>query len=224
MPLRAVIFDCDGVLIDSEPVHLAAFREVLAPLGIEIGDDDYRRRYLGIPDRAAFAVAMADHPRGVDPSTLATLMRAKAEVMARRLPQARLQPGIVDLIRDLEGVPLAVASGALRAEVLTVVAMTGLAARFSAVVGAEDVTRGKPDPEPFECARRRLEREVPALAPSDCVVIEDAVTGLVGASRAGMRAIAVATSFAPEELRPAALVVRSLAALSRARLEALYGP
>jgi len=204
---RAVLFDCDGVIADSEPLHLRAFRDVLAPLGITITDEEYTDRYLGRDDR----------------ELVATLIAAKARGFRRVLEtETRIYPGVVDFIRALAGVPLAVVSGALRNEVEIILRCAGVREAFAAIVGAEDVPAGKPDPEGFLRALGVLGGS-DAIEPRTCLVVEDSLAGLEAATRAGMRRLAVTNSYPASQLRPLAdLVVPSLAGLTLARVRQLF--
>ena len=218
-----MLFDCDGVIADSEPLHLRAFQEVLAPLGIGITPREYVDRYLGLDDRGVFTEALRAAGRAGDASTVATLMRAKAERFRRVLEtDVPIYPGAVALVRTLAGVPLAVVSGALRDEIATILRRAGVADAFRAIVGAEDVERGKPDPEGFLRALDVLRADAPTLRAAECVVVEDSIAGLEAAMRAGMRRLAVTTSHPAAELAALAdLVVPTLEHVTVAQLRAL---
>jgi beta-phosphoglucomutase-like phosphatase (HAD superfamily) len=150
---RAVIFDCDGVLADTEPLHLDAFNQVLAPVGITITAAEYAREYLGLDDRAAFARALAGHGMPVATARTRELVAAKAALFAERLATGvRVYPGVVELVRSLAALPLAVASGARGDEVRAILRAAAITEHFSAIVACEDVAAGKPDPAPFRTA------------------------------------------------------------------------
>lgn len=216
----AVIFDCDGVLADTEPLHLDGFNHVLAPLGVTITADEYARSYLGLDDRAAFTRALSSHGMPATTARTSELVAAKAAVLARRLATGlRIYPGVVELVRSLASLPLAVASGARRDEVLAVLRAAAIADCFSVVVACEDVAAGKPDPAPFLTALARLNRRHALdLVPGDCLVIEDSVRGITAARAAGMRTVAVTTSYDAAALGDADVVVPTLAGMT---LEAL---
>ncbi len=220
---RAVLFDCDGVIADSEPLHLRVFRDVLAPLGITITDEEYTDRYLGLDDRGVFEEVLRLHGRGDDRELVATLIAAKARGFRRVLAtETRIYPGVVDFIRALAGVPLAVVSGALRNEVEIILRCAGVRAAFAAIVAAEDVPSGKPDPEGFLRALGVLGGS-DAIEPRTCLVVEDSLAGLEAATRAGMRRLAVTNSYPASQLRPLAdLVVPTLAGLTLARVRQLF--
>ena len=164
---RAVIFDCDGVIADSEPLHLRVFRAVLAPRGIAISSAEYAERYLGLDDRGVFAEALRVHGSAPAAGEVGALVVEKARRFRSVLEaEVRIYPGVVAFVRSLTGVPLAVASGALRDEVELILSRAGIRDAFAAVVAAEDVTAGKPDPEGFLRALAALEREAGAIAPA----------------------------------------------------------
>lgn len=220
---RALIFDFDGVIADSEPLHLTAFQETLAVHGITLGREEYYARYLGFDDHDAIVEALGTAGRPAAPETVRTLMADKATRFLALARAASLLPGVDRLVREAAArVPLAIASGALRLEIELVLANAGLADAFSAVVSAEDVRAGKPSPEGFLAALGRLRARVPDLAPAECVVVEDSPPGVEAARRAGMRCVAVTSSVARAALAQADLVVSSLEEVGWDRLASLY--
>jgi beta-phosphoglucomutase len=222
---RAVLFDCDGVIADSEPMHLRAFQEVLAPLGVTITPEEYLARYLGFDDREVVTEALRLHGRATDAKTIEALMTAKAARLRRVLErEARIYPGVVDFVRALVGLPLAVVSGALREEIEIILCHAGVGDAFRVIVAAEDVGAGKPDPEGFLRALAALGGAGHTIAAAECLVVEDSPAGLEAARRAGMRRLAVSNSYPAAELRDAAdLVVPTLAGLTLERVRRLFG-
>ena len=217
---RALIFDCDGVIADDEPLHLAAFQRALAPAGITIARDAYYARYLGLNDREAVRLAFAD--AGVDAAAdrIATVVGAKATLfLALVRAGTPIFPGVVEFVRAAAAhVPLAVASGALRHEIDVILAQAGIADCFTTIVSSEDVREGKPSPEGFLLALARLRAGGSDVRASDCVVVEDSQPGVEAARRAGMRCLAVTNSHPRETLEAADLVVSSLAEVDWVRL------
>jgi beta-phosphoglucomutase len=213
--MDAVIFDFDGVIVDSEPVHWAGFARVLRGEGVELGWEEYRERYLGFDDHDCFAAVLADRGIAAAEAALAALTRAKTAVVQEALASSAVaMPGAVALIDELSagGVPLAVCSGALRAEIEVATRRAGVRGRFLAVVAAEDVRHGKPDPEGYVLAVARLRSITGAeLRPDRCVAIEDSPAGIEAAKAAGLRVLAVAVSYPAEALREADAVVATLA-------------
>ena len=223
--LGAVIFDFDGVIADDERLHLEGFRLALDGHGISISEADYFSRYVGLNDRDGFTAILADGGGGSDTRLIDALMEKKARIFRRLVSdRVRIFPGVRELLAELrapETVPTAIASGALRSEIDLVLGATGLGGCFDDIVAAGDVSAGKPDPESFVLALRRLRRHAPGLEAGDCVVIEDSVGGLEAAAAAGMRTLAVTNTHAAEQLE-ADLVVDSLEAVSRQRLSELF--
>jgi HAD superfamily hydrolase (TIGR01509 family) len=214
--LRAIVFDFDGVLANTEPLHLRAYQDVLAAEGVTLTEADYYSRYLGFDDAAAFAAMGADAGRHWSASEMARLMATKA----RRVEQlerdvSMLFPGAAAAVRRAAAhVPIAVASGALRVEIIRVLEREQLMNCFSAIVAAEDTSSGKPSPAPYQCALVRLSSQLShALDPYECVALEDSPWGLESARAAGLRTVAVAQTYQEPDLRSADLVIPSIDAL-----------
>jgi HAD superfamily hydrolase (TIGR01509 family) len=222
-PLKAVIFDCDGILVDTEPLHYEAFQVVLSPLGLGHDYSHYMEFYIGFDDRDAFREAFREGGRSLDEATLAELMRAKAsallQIAARGVGSF---PGVVSLVRELveHGVPLAVASGALRHEIEIFMEALGLEDAFPLIVAADDVQRSKPDPETYRVALERVKAKLgnDSLDPRACIAIEDTPAGIQSARGAGLYVIGVTNSFPAEELKAADCVVEGLDQLDLPRL------
>jgi beta-phosphoglucomutase len=223
VPLRAVVFDFDGVIVDSEPLHYRSLRDALLPDGVRITEAEYWSTYLAYDDREAIRLAFERHGETSSPDRLSAAEARKVEAFARLVPEIPVFPGAREIVRALANeVPLAIASGARRQEIEAILAGIGLRDRFQAVVGAEDAPRTKPDPAPYVEAARRLAATTPGLAPAECAAVEDSVPGILSARGAGMRVVGVAHSYPPEELGPAHHVVSSLVGLATADFAALF--
>jgi HAD superfamily hydrolase (TIGR01509 family) len=221
--MRAVLFDFDGVLVDSEPLHFRAMRDALVAEGFTIGEEEYWRHLLAHDDRTAIRIALERHGVPYDGSRIEGVTRRKAEAFERVLAGIPFLPGARELVLALSReVPLAIASGARRVEIEAVLKAGGLRDAFAAVVGIDDVSRGKPDPEPYLTAMRRLDGRSPGLQPADCLVIEDSHTGILAGLAAGMKVLAVTNSFPAAKLAAAHRVVDSLAGLDSAGLRQLF--
>lgn len=210
--LRAVIFDFNGVIVDDEPIHFELFQKVFAEEGIALTHDAYYARYLGFDDRGAFSHGYGEHDRELSAVKLAELIERKAVYYQEAIrQQVAIFPGVTRLIAELaQSLPLAVASGALRPEIETILATAQVIQHFKAIVSAEDVERGKPEPEIFLKALAALNAGGGTIEPGDCVVIEDSKEGIKGARRAGMKCLAVTNSHGPELLGEANQIVSSL--------------
>jgi HAD superfamily hydrolase (TIGR01509 family) len=219
-PVRAALFDFDGVLVDSEPLHFGVLRDALAPEGIHIDEDEYRRTYLAYDDRGSIRLALEINGLGWDPDRLERILARKVAAFEALIPSVPFFPGARELVRSLaREVPVGIASGALRAEIEAILRGGGLLDSFAAVVGADDVTQGKPHPEPYLTAMARLG---PGLEPKECVAFEDSMPGVAAARAAGMKVVAVTNSFPRAKLSAADRVVDSLAGLEPATLRALF--
>jgi HAD superfamily hydrolase (TIGR01509 family) len=204
--LRALIFDFDGVIADTEPLHFSGLQKTLREIGIDLTESDYFANYLGYDDRGCFLAALAAHGRPIDPATLKQLMERKADAYLESVKDhAVVFPGVADLVREAAArYPLAIASGALRHEIEYILEQAGLRKEFSHITSAEDVTRGKPDPQPFLLALEALRRlHDPTLTPDACLVIEDSLPGIRGAKAAGMKVLAVANTHTLQDLHEA---------------------
>lgn len=222
--LQAIVFDFDGVIANSEPLHLRAFQAALDEDGLALGDDEYYARYLGFDDLGMFQRFAAD--RGLDWSERhVTALVARKGVKLQELLHAGavLFPGAADFIqRAAAAVPIGIASGALRHEIMEIVATAGLADLFTAIVAAGDTPESKPSAAPYRLAfeqlgkRRRLD-----LDPQRTVAIEDSRWGLASARGAGLRCVGVTTSYPAHELPGAELIVGGLADLQLEMLDEL---
>jgi beta-phosphoglucomutase len=223
--VRAAIFDFDGVLVNSEPLHYEALHEALLPEGIDVGEEEYALFYLAYNDREGARIALERHGIPFDASRVERIALRKAAAFEGQMSRVPFFPGAKELVRALAAeVPLAIASGALRREIETILAGGGLRDAFVAVVGADDVSRGKPDPEPYLTALARLAQSTPGLRAGDCVVFEDSMAGILSARAAGMRVVAVTHSYPAARLSAAHHVVESLAPLRPEGLRALFTP
>ena len=224
--LQAVFFDFDGVIADSEPIHLRACQEVLAAEGFHLSRDDYYSRYLGYDDRGLFQAYLADQGVASDAATINAWLAAKTRTVQRLLTSdAVLFPGAADLVKALaERVPLAIASGALGPEIALVLDHAGLGGYFKAIASASDGVPGKPAPDLYQLAMARLGERMNGggpLQPAACAAIEDSHWGLEAAARAGLRCIAVTHTYPASELTSADLVVERLGDLTMSAIEDL---
>ena len=214
--IRAIIFDLDGTLSDTEPLHFEAFARVLRADGIELDRYEYYRRLIGLDDRDCFATVLRENGRAVSDEVLAGLIARKAAIYQETIAGRDVTfPGAVDFVRLCAArFPLIVATGTLRVEAELILGRAGVRDLFADIIAAEDVEHGKPAPEGFEKAMGRLGfllRLRPPLEPSECLVIEDTVAGVEAGRRAGMRVLAVCHSARPEALKGAEIIRNSLA-------------
>ena len=225
--LQAIVFDFDGVIADSERLHLRACQEILAPDGVTLSNEEYYARYLGYDDVGLFRALGEDKHLEMTDARVATLVERKGErYEALAAAGAMLFPGAADFIRTAAAaVPIAIASGAMTHEIEDVLERTGLRSLFPVIVGADQTERSKPHPDPFRTAFARLREHTGRnLLAWRSVAIEDSRWGLVSARGADLRCVAVTTSYTEAELRSdAELVFPGLHAITIAALDALCG-
>ena len=223
--LRAIIFDFDGVVADSEPVHCAMFQRVLGELGIYLSSQEYYAEYLGYDDKGCFAAVLKARGRPAPQKLIDELVARKAVVYLDHIrAHLFIFPGIRELVREAaKRYRLAIASGALRQEIEFILEEAGIRKEFEHITSSEDVTRGKPDPQAFLHALASLNRTTPSnsgrLTPEDCLVIEDSIPGIQAARRAGMKVLAVTNTHPAEDLQAADLVLPSLESVQLQDLE-----
>jgi HAD superfamily hydrolase (TIGR01509 family) len=222
--LRAVVFDFDGVLANSEPLHYQAYRDVLAREAIALSEADYYAQYLGYDDFGAFRTIARDRGREWSEAHIAGLIATKArqmEILERT--HSVLFPGAAAVVRRFAAaLPIAVASGALRAEILRVLDREQLTACFSAIVAAEDTPASKPAPDPYLRAVALLAARIGGdLTAREVVAIEDSFWGLESARRAGLHTVGVAQTYPATALEAADLVIASVGDISLESLQKL---
>ncbi|MDZ4199240.1 MAG: HAD family phosphatase, partial [Kiritimatiellia bacterium] len=157
-PLEAVLFDFDGTLVDTEPLHFRAFREVFRKQGIPLTWEDYLRRFIGLDDRDAFRLAFRERG-GLLRDEEAALISGKGRAFSASIFQGApaLYPGVLEWLTALKGrVPVALCSGAYARDILPILRSLGLSRAFDVRVTADDVQRSKPHPESYRLALSRL--------------------------------------------------------------------
>jgi beta-phosphoglucomutase family hydrolase len=200
---KAVLWDLDGVLVDTAPFHLQAWQELFQSLGKGFAEADFRRTF-GLRNDAILGDILGD----LRPAEIERLAQKKEELYRQKIEgKVTAIPGAVELLQRLQqrGRKSAIVSSTTRENVRVVLGSLGLEGAFEAVVAEEDASKGKPDPQGFLVAAEKL-----GVAASECMVIEDAPGGVEAAKRAGMRCIGVTTSRPREGLAAADLVVDSL--------------
>ena len=205
--IAAIVFDFDGVLADSEPLHLRAYQEVLSALGVTLTREDYYARFLGFNDADMFRQLAAAQGWEVDQRRLEALIAEKCRVFDRMMETADLfYPGAAACVTRLAAAfPLGIASGALRHEIEAVLRAQGLERHFRFIVASGETPQSKPAPDPY-----RRAAELHGLDPAACLAIEDSRWGIESAKAAGLACIAVTHSYPREQLTMADHVVESL--------------
>lgn len=214
--MRAVIFDFDGVIADTEPLHFEGLRRTLAEIRINLTEADYYTNYLGFDDRGCILEALRVHQHQISAPLVQDLMTKKAAAYLASIKDHQvLFPGVREFVEDAAATyPIAIASGALRSEIELVLEQAGIRNAFCHITSAEDVTKGKPDPQPFLHALANLNRaqsnSASAIAPDTCLVIEDSLPGIRAAKSAGMRVLAVANTHTVQDLHEAHAISHNL--------------
>lgn len=209
---QALIFDFNGVLADDEPIHLEAFRSVALEEGIALTDEVYWERYLALDDWALFRALYLDNDRELSDRDLDALVVRKSEHYYSLLGEKPvLFEGAIAAIQSAAAVgPVAIASGARREEIDWILRSEQIARHFEVIVSAEDVTNGKPHPEPYLKALVELARRHGPLEPSQCLAVEDSRGGVQSAKASGLRCLAVEHSYDRSHLVEADWVLPSI--------------
>ena len=204
MKYKAVLFDMDGVIVDSEPLHVAAFKQTLKQYGYTLTDTAYRQYFAGHTDREGYQNYFAAKHITTDVEMIVTATASTFKSMARG--HIKPLPGVVPLIKQLHSkVKLAVVTGSVRPEAELALQECGLQQYFDVIVTGDDVKHGKPSPEGFLQAAYKLR-----VAVEDCVIVEDSPPGLQAAQAANIAAIAVTNTHSAKELAGATKIVDQL--------------
>ena len=193
--MTALLFDLDGTMLDTDPIHIAVFAEMLAPEGLEVDHAFYMENVHGRLNEDIFAEFLPDHP---DPGGLS---RAKEAAFRDRLPRPFPEtPGLTALLDEAgaRGWGVGVVTNAPRANAEAMLAAIGHRERVEALVIGEECTAGKPDPAPYRAAMEAL-----AVAPADAIVFEDSPAGVRSGAAAGARVVGVRSSLNDATLRDA---------------------
>ena len=207
MTVKAVVFDFDGVLADSEPIHLRVFQELLEPAGVTLTQEAYCERYLGFDDLEMLRKVSEDYGLMLGDEEIELLVAEKARRFEATVGTSNvLYPTAASCVRRLGARwPLGIASGAIRADIDLMLRGAKLEGAFAFIVSAGDTDRSKPAPDPYLKAAA-----LHGVDPGACVAIEDSHWGLRSARDAGMRTIAVTHTYPRAALRGADAVVDSL--------------
>ena len=204
---RAVIWDMDGVIADTAPYHQQAWQETFRRRGIDFTEDDFKHIF-GLRNDSIIPHILGE---GMSQEEIAIIADEKEESFRRIIGQdIKPLPGVIGLIKSLTEArfKLALASSTPIENIQLLTKSLGISNYFQSIVADEDVSEGKPNPQGFLLAARKL-----GVEPKNCIVIEDAVAGVTAAKRAGMRCLAVTTTHPRQSLKEADLVVDTLEAI-----------
>jgi len=226
--LRAIVFDFDGIIVNSEGIIFRLTQEMAAQEGWSVSENEYYTDYLALDDRGIVEHLYRSHRRPIDTARRDELVQWKyrqyQEIIRDGLPPL---PGAVEFVRKVAAkYPLAIASGSLREEIEHLLGKLGLQGEFSVLATADDCERSKPDPQVYRIALKRLQ-QLPAfrdqpLRAAECLAVEDAPLGVKAAHGAGMKCLALPHSRPPEELRQADWVAREFPEVDLARIEEAF--
>lgn len=228
--LTAILFDFDGVIVDSERLHHETMVAALEGVGPETPWEYYHENLIGFDDRGAFAHLLERAGMEPTPESIQRLVARKAELFAEQAAAGRVLPlpGAVDCVRACAAVgPVGLCSGALRSDIVPVLQTLELTACFAELVTADDVRMSKPDPACYRICLARLAVRFPerGVAAENCVAIEDTVDGITAALGAGLPVVGVTTNLPAHTLRAAGAqaIIATLAGQTPADLARLVG-
>ena len=220
--LKAIVFDFDGVIVDSERLHYEAFVAIARGFELNFTYETYVQQYIGFDDRDAFRAMLSEQGHRADEGRISALCCQKGQLFKDIIAKGvHMYPGVLEMIeRAAATMPLAIASGASRKDIALILDKLALCGCFDPVISADDVSRSKPDPETYVAAVRGLAQQNPQLAiePRNCLAIEDTSVGILSARTAGLWTLGVAHTEPAEAIRAADRVVDSFA---QVRFEAL---
>ena len=218
--MQAIIFDFNGVIADDEGPHVRCFCQALEEFGLRLSVADYYGTYLGMDERTCTVLLLTARDGRSEETVVRRIQERKAELFRQHTVTLKppLFPGVIEFVTAARGLGchVAIASGGRREQIDRALEGTPLQPVYEVIVSAEDCPLGKPDPAIYRLALARLNdglRGESPLQPGDCLVIEDSQAGIRAARAAGMPVLGVATTYRPEQLQEANLVVPSLAGL-----------
>lgn len=204
--LRTIIFDFDGIIVDSEPIIMKLTQEMAAQLGWTVTEEEYYQDYLALDDRSIVEHLFTSHGQPVNHERCEELVNWKSRVYGKIIENGLpTLPGAVDFVRRAASrYPLAIASGSVRSEIELLLGKLELRDQFKIIASADDCERSKPDPEVYVVALSRMkalpEFQTNPLQASQCVAIEDAPGGIEAAHAAGIKCMGLAHSRNTENL------------------------
>ncbi|HJV20338.1 MAG TPA: HAD family phosphatase [Sediminibacterium sp.] len=206
--IKAVIFDLDGTMIDNNAYHLAAWRQYLTDLGINITEEEYRKNINGRTNKDAIEYIYKRTMSNEE----AMVYTLEKEALYRRMYQPFIQPveGLTSLLKFMEqrNIPLGIATSGIRVNIDFMFEHIPVRKFFSAVINSEHITHGKPHPEIFLKTAEALH-----VSPGSCLVFEDAAVGVKAAKAAGMKVVALTTTQTEPELAEADLIIKDFSDL-----------
>ncbi len=211
--IKAVIFDFDGVIADTEHVHYEAFKKVLNLNNYDLTENEYYSNYLAYDDKTFFAKDYEHKNLDLDKEFLNRLLINKSEAFDTLISNnIKIYPGVIDFIKHISNkYRIAIGSGALKKEIIQILETVHIAGLFEIIIAADDVTICKPNPEVYNKVLDKLNNNQDSKIRSyECIVVEDSVFGIEAAKNAGMKCVAITNSYPKEKLKDADLIIDSL--------------
>ncbi len=227
---KAILFDFDGVIVDSEEYHYEAFRRIFEEEGFSLSREIYYQRCLGFNDAQCIRWGMKETGKIEEAGGIERLVERKAAYFQELFDQRiRFFPGVCAFIRSAaEKYPIAVTSMARRGEIEAALQRAGLSHLFRVIVSGEDIEKTKPHPEAYRKTLCLLNDHLSltetgrAIRPRECLVVEDSRAGIQSAKAAGMHVLALAQTEDPRRLKAADRVLPSLEGIALEEVEALF--
>ncbi len=207
--IKALVFDFDGIIADSEPVHLRAFQKTVSRLGLSLPSSEYYSLYLACDDRAFFTMFLEKNGIPAPREEIERLTSEKGSFFEQMAAErVRIFPGVAEFLESVHGrFTICIGSGALSAEIKTVLERSGLSRFFDFIVGADHTENPKPSPEVYlKCLEGIQSSGAGAVAPEQCVVFEDSPGGVLAAKRAGMKCVGITNTCYDDALELADVV------------------
>lgn len=223
--LKAIIFDFDGIIADTEPIHFKAFHKVLDGEAISLSTEEYYSKYLAYDDKTFFYKVLGDYGKDNHEQKIDELVHKKSKYTNIFLKEdVKLFPGFLEFVASTKKkYRLAIGSGALKSEIVFILKKFKIINSFQSITCADDVDKCKPNPEVFIKVLKGINYyNNEKVYSHECLVIEDSIYGIQAAKSAGMKCIAITNSYAKEKLREADLVVKSFFDLNAAIIEKLF--
>ena len=223
--LKAIVFDFDGVIVDSEPMHFRAFARVIEAMGVTISYEEYLERYIGYDDRDLMRVCLEElsvSSQPPDPARMREMIDEKADVFEQILGEGiAMIPGAKSFIDEAAAqMPIAISSGASRQDIDLILNKLSMTQRFGTIVSADDVVRSKPNPQTYRLAVENLAGKHPDLdlQPDECLAIEDTTAGLESARGAGLMTLGLTTTGPASALMQAHRIAENFEGLTLSQL------
>lgn len=208
--IKAVIFDFDGVIADTEHLHFEVFRNVLNHQKQDLTENEYYSQYLAYDDKTFFSKYYENNGLHLEKALLNRLLKNKSEEFDSLIKNnIKIYPGVVDFIEKLSvRYDLAIGSGALKKEIVQILDVINIAHLFKIIISADEISNCKPNPEVYNTVLSRLNNiKGNDISADECIVIEDSIYGIQAAKSAGMKCMAVTNSYPAKKLTEADLVV-----------------